>query len=232
MRNELVVRHLAAARGFVRPAALMIVIAFVLTPSAALAQRRQFGAKAGPSFTGIVLSEDTGQDFHSRIAAAVSAFFVLPVHPRLGLQFEAMSSPKGTRLKDGSDVTQTLLLRYFELPVLLRVTGPKLRGGAIYFIAGPFFGIRVSAKEQFSTRTDADLALGGLAVWPVAGVREDVPDSIERFESGLIAGAGMDIGKYMLVEGRYSRGLTNVNNVEGRTKFTNHGFSFTTGVRF
>jgi hypothetical protein len=222
MRDELVVRHLGAARGFVRPAALMIVIAVVFTPSAALAQRPQFGAKAGPSFTGIVLPEDTGQDFHSRIAAAVGAFFVLPVHPRLGLQFEAMSSPKGTRLKDGSDVTQTLLLHYFELPVLVRVAGPKHGGAATYFIGGPFFGIRVSAKEQFST----------LAGTVISGARIEVPDSVQRFESGLIAGAGMDIGKYMLVEGRYSRGLTNVNNVEGRTKFTNHGFSFTTGVRF
>jgi Outer membrane protein beta-barrel domain len=216
-----------------RLAALVIVTTFVVAPAPAVAQHRQFGAKVGPSFTGISLPEDDGQAYHARIAAALGGFFVLPLRPPVSLQFEAMSSPKGTRVEEpGSNLTQTLLLRYFEMPVLLRVTGPKLRGGATYFIAGPFFGIRVNAKEQFSTRTNGDLALGGMAVWPVTGVRADVPDSIERFESGLIAGAGIDIGKYVLLEGRYSHGLTNANNFDGRTSFTNRGFSFTTGVRF
>lgn len=230
MRDELVVRHSAASRRFVQ-AALLITIAVVVTPSAALAQRRQFGGKAGPGFTGIVLPEDDGQDFHPRIAAAVGAFFALPVSPRLALQFEAMSSPKGTRLKDGT-VTQTLLLHYFEWPVLLRIAGPRPGGVPTYFIGGPFFGIRVSAKEQLSTLTPTGNSVGGISAWPVAGVRVEVPDSIKRFESGLIAGAGIDIGKYMLLEGRYWRGLTNVNNVDERTTFTNHGWSILTGVRF
>jgi hypothetical protein len=148
MRQGLAACPSAAAKRFVR-AALLIVIAVGLAPSAALAQRRQFGGKAGPSFTGIVLPEDDGQDFHPRIAATVGAFFAQPVSPRLSLQFEAMSSPKGTRLKDGSNVTQTLLLHYVELPVLLRIAGPRPGGVPTYFIGGPFFGSRVQAKEQF-----------------------------------------------------------------------------------
>ena len=222
MRNELVMRHSTVARKFAGLAAVIVVTA-VVSPSAALAQqRRQFGAKAGPAFTQIALAEDDGQTYSARIAAAVSGFFMLPLNPRLALQFEAAASPKGTRLKEPPGVTQTLLLQYFELPVLVRVAGPKVAGAPMYFIGGPFFGFRVSAKEQVSQ----------LAGTFIAGVRDDADHLVEPFESGLMAGAGLDIGKYMLVEGRYSQGLTNVNAVEGLTKFTNHGFSVTVGVRF
>ena len=222
MRHPRAARHSTGAHRLVPVAALVLAAGFVLVPSAALAQRRQFGAKAGPTFTSIVLPEDTGQDFHRRMAATVVGFFVQPLNPRLAMQFEAAASPKGTRLKDGTGLTQTLLLQYVELPVLLRVGGPHLAGAPLYFIGGPFVGFRVSAKEQFST----------LAGTFITGVKTEVNDTVKTFESGVIAGAGVDIGKYMVVEGRYSRGLTDVNNVEERIEFTNHGFSITAGVRF
>ena len=222
MRDDRVVRQSVATRRFVRPAALMIVIAGVLAPSAALAQRRQFGAKAGPAFTGVALAEDDGKTYQPRIAPYISGFFMLPLNPRFAVQFEAVSSPKGTRLKDPPGVTQTLLLQYFELPVLLRVSGPKAGGAALYFIGGPFLGFKVSAKEQQAQ----------LAGTFIAGAREDVDRFVKPFESGLIAGAGLDIGKYVLVEGRYSHGLTNVNKIEEFLEFTNYGLAFTVGVRF
>ena len=222
MREELVVPQSFATRRFVRAALLMIAIAVVLVPSAALAQRRQFGAKAGPAFTQVALEEDDGQTYRRRIGPFVSGFFVLPLNPRLAVQFEAASSPKGTRLKEPPGVTQTLLLHYLEMPVLLRVSGPRIGGAPLYFIGGPFFGVKVSAKEEVSQ----------LAGTLIAGEREDVDRFVNPFESGLIAGAGLDIGKYMLVEGRYSHGLTNVNKREEFLEFTNYGLSFTVGVRF
>jgi outer membrane protein with beta-barrel domain len=222
MRHDRVVRHSAATRRSVPPAALLIVIAAVLAPSAALAQRRQFGAKAGPAFTQVTAEEDDGKSYQSRIAPYISGFFMLPLNPRFAVQFEAASSPKGTRLKDPPGITQTLLLQYFEMPVLLRVAGPKTGGAALYFVGGPFFGFKVSAKEELSQ-------LDGTFI---AGQRERVDSFVNPFESGLIAGAGLDIGKYMLVEGRYSHGLTNVNKREEFLAFTNYGLSFTMGVRF
>ena len=222
MRDDLVVCQPAATRRFVRPAAVAIAIAGVLVPSAALAQRRQFGAKAGPAFTQVALEEDDGQNYRRRIGPYVSGFFVLPLNPRLAAQFEAASSPKGTRLEEPPGITQTLLLQYFEMPVLLRVSGPKVGGAPLYFIGGPFFGFKVSAKEQLS-QFDGTV---------IAGAREDVDRFVKPFESGLIAGAGVDIGKYVLVEGRYTHGLTNVNKVEEFLEFTNYGWSFMVGVRF
>ena len=222
MRDDRVVRQSAATGRFVRPASLTIVIAAVLAPSGALAQRPQFGAKAGPAFTQVAPEEDDGKTYSRRIGPYISGFLVVPLNPRLGVQFEAASSPKGTRLKDPPGITQTLLLQYFEMPVLLRVSGPKVGGAPLYFIGGPFFGFKVSAKEQVSQ----------LAGTVIAGEREDVGRFVNAFESGLIAGAGIDIGKYVLVEGRYSHGLTNVNKRDEFLAFTNYGLSFTAGVRF
>jgi Outer membrane protein beta-barrel domain len=198
----------------------VVTVAAATQPSA---QQMQFGAKAGPSFTGISLAEPDGQDYHPRIAAAGGGFIALPLAPRLAIQFEAMSMPKGTRVEEpGSNLAQTLMLRYVELPALLRVSGPRLWPGFWSFSGGPYLGIRVSAKEQISTSTETS----------IAGAREDVSDFVERFEGGLAFGAAVDIGKYLMVEGRYSHGLTNVNAVEGLTRFTNHGVSIMAGVRF
>jgi hypothetical protein len=199
------------------------VAVVVAAPSAAMAQHPPFGAKVGPSFTGIVLAEDDGQTYHPRIAADGGGFVMLPLTSRIGFQFEAMSSPKGTRLEEANtNLAQTLMLRYFELPILARLAGPKTGVGVPYVLAGPFFGVRTSATAQLSTVANS----------LVAGVKEDARDAIERFAAGLLVGAGLDIGRRLLVEGRYSHGLTNVNKVSGATRFTNRGVSFMTGFRF
>jgi hypothetical protein len=207
-------------RSLAWPIAVAVMVA---APSAAMAQHPPFGAKVGPSFTGTELAEDDGQTYHPRIAAAGGGFVMLPLTSRIAFQVEAMSSPKGTRLEEeNTNLAQTLMLRYFELPILARLAGPTTGVGVPYFLAGPLFGVRTSAKAQVST----------LAGSLVAGVKEDARDAIERFEAGLIVGAGLDIGRRLLVEGRYSHGLTNVNKVSGATRFTNRGVSFLTGFRF
>jgi hypothetical protein len=224
MPKELPVRHAGIPVSIWRLAAAAIAAALVALPSSALAQqRRQFGAKVGPSFTSIALAEDDGHDYHPRIAASGGGFIALPLAPRVSIQLEAMSSPKGARQdEEGTGVTQTLMLRYFEVPALVRVRGPILGAGVPYFLAGPYAGVRTSAKTQLSA------VISSIKT----GVRDNADARVERFESGLIVGAGLDIAQHLVVEGRYSHGLTNVNRVADAPRFTNHGFSFTTGVRF
>jgi hypothetical protein len=220
---KLPVRHAGIPISIWRLAAAGIAAAIVGLPPSALAQHRQFGAKVGPSFTGIVLAEDDGQDYHPRIAASGGGFIALPLTPRVSLQLEAMSSPKGARLDEaGTGITQTLMLRYFEVPALVRVRGPILGVGMPYFLAGPYFGIRTSAKAQLSFVVNSIKS----------GSRDNADALIERFEGGLIVGAGLDISRHLMVEGRYSHGLTNANRVADAPRFINRGLSFTTGVRF
>jgi len=198
-------------------------LAAFLAVSPAAAQGLQFGGKAGPSFTTIVLDEDEGPPFERRIAAAGGGFVVLPIAARLSLQVEALTTPRGTRLEpeESDGIVQTLMVRYLEFPVLLRVNGPR-RGGGWYFFGGGYTALRLSAKEQLSSFTG----------FTNAGTREDVGDAIELVENGLIGGAGLELGKYLLVEGRYARGLTNINKVDGAPPFTSRALTFMLGVRF
>jgi hypothetical protein len=203
--------------------ALAALLAAPVPPAAA--QGIQFGGKVGPSFTTIVVEEDQDDElpFERRIAAAGGGFVVLPIAARLFVQVEALATPRGTRLEpeqeDGN--VQTLLMRYLEFPVLLRVNGPRL-GGDWYFFAGGYTAIRLSAQEQLSSFTG----------FTSAGTREDISDSIERVENGIVGGAGVELGKYVLLEGRYGRGLSNVNKVEGAPRFTSRALTFMIGVRF
>jgi hypothetical protein len=222
MSQQVPIRRAGSSRRLRR---LMVAVAaaIVVLPSAAFAQRPHFGAKVGPSFTGILLAEDDGQDYHPRIAASGGGFVALPLTPRVSVQLEALSSPKGARLDEaGTGVRQTLMLRYFEVPALVRVRGPVLGVGVPYFLSGPYFGIRTSAKAQLSTIINSIKS----------GVTDNADALIERFEGGVIIGAGLDIAQHLMVEGRYSHGLTNVNRVAGSPRFINRGLSFTTGVRF
>ena len=223
MSQQVPIRPAGSGRRLRRPMAAVVAAAIVVLPSAAFAQRPHFGAKVGPSFTGILLAEDDGQDYHPRIAASGGGFIALPLTPRVSVQLEAMSSPKGARLDEaGTGVRQTLMLRYFEVPALVRVRGPVLGVGVPYFLSGPYFGIRTSAKAQLSTIINSIKS----------GVTDNADALIERFEGGVIIGAGLDIAQHLMVEGRYSHGLTNVNRVAGSPRFINRGLSFTTGVRF
>jgi len=223
MSQQVPIRHAGSSRRLRRLMVAVVFAAIVVLPSAAFAERPLFGAKVGPSFTGILLAEDDGQDYHPRIAASGGGFIALPLTPRVSIQLEAMSSPKGARLDEaGTGVTQTLMLRYFEVPALVRVGGPVLGVAVPYFLAGPYFGIRTSAKAQLSIVVNSIKS----------GTRDNADALIERLEGGLIVGAGLDISRHLMVEGRYSHGLTNVNRVAGSPRFINRGWSFTTGVRF
>jgi hypothetical protein len=194
----------------------VVAILFSHVPDAIAQGGFQVGGEVGPSFTSISLDEDDGGDYHQRIAAAGGGFVVLPLGGPFGVQVEALSMPKGARLEQ-PDSTQTLKLRYFEVPVLLRVEAPH----GWYVFGGGFFAVRTDAKAQYSVVTDSI----------ASGMREDASDAIERYERGWVAGAGIDIGRFLVFEGRYERGLTNVNRVPGSPRFNNYGLTFMVGVR-
>ena len=190
----------------------------------AMAQRRfQVGLKTGPSFTDIAQDEDDESgSYQRRIAAAGGGFVRLALGGSFGVQVEALSTPKGSRREDSDGFSQTLMLRYFEVPVLLRVDAPGAEPGGWFVFGGGYFAVRTSAKVQTST---VENSISG-------GTRVDASDAIERFDNGWVAGAGYDIGSYVVVEGRYTRGLTNVNRLPDTVGFSNRALTFMVGVRY
>jgi Outer membrane protein beta-barrel domain len=200
---------------------LAIALVFAATVTAS-AQGRAFGVKAGASFAVLALDEDSGLDYDHRIAAGGGAFFVLPVARHVSVQLEGLFSPRGAKLFDDElGATSTLLLDYLDFPVLARVEGPRL--GSVHLFAGPYFGIRVGATRQ--------IASSGPGF--TAGTREDMGDEVERFETGLVAGGGVNIGRRWLVDARYSWGFSTVNSdTSDGVRFRSRALSTMIGFRF
>ena len=204
----------------------VLLAAAVLSGGArtAAAQELAFGAKAGPSFGMLAFDPEDGGGYDRRVAADGGAFLVLPLARRLAVQFEALFTSKGAKLYDPElDATGGIILQHFDTPVLLRLQGPSSRSGSFHVFAGPYSGIRLSAKREITQS-------GGFGR---AGVKEDMPGEIERFEFGVVAGAGVDIGERLTIDGRYSRGLTplNTDRSEG-VRIRSRGISIMAGVRF
>jgi hypothetical protein len=198
-------------------------VLFANVPEASAQRRFQGGVKVGPSFTNIAVEEgdvDEGE-FHRRIAAAIGGFFALTLAGPVAVQVEALSMPKGSRLEFG-DGMQTLKLAYFEVPVLLRLAPARREPGGWYFFGGGYFAVRTSAKAEYS------MVINSIS----SGSREDASDLVERYDRGWTGGAGLDIGRFVVVEGRYSRGFTNVNRVADSTRFVNHGATLMVGLRY
>ena len=85
-----------------------------------------------------------------------------------------------------------------------------------------YFAVRTSAKVQ-THLVDSSIE---------SGTRDDASDAIERYDHGWVAGAGYDIGRLIVVEGRYTRGLANVNRVPDSVGFTNRALTFMVGFRY
>lgn len=103
-------------------------------------------------------------------------------------------------------------LSYVQIPVLLRLNaGSRSRGGAaLYGIVGPSFSAKVGES--------------------ISGFDFDT-DAFEGVDIALMFGGGVELGRF-LVEGRYSRGLRQVNkNFSDFTEIKVHSFAVLVGVR-
>jgi len=203
---------------------LCVVMILAAGASSARAQALQFGGKAGPNFSTLLFDPDDGSaDHDKRVSSGGGGFVVLPLGKRFAVQLEALANPKGAKLIDRTEnLTAKVLLRYLDLPVLLRINGPQSTSRAFHVFAGPYSAIRLNAKRELST-------IGSSLV---AGEKTDMRAEIERFEFGLVGGAGVDLGRYIVIDGRYAHGLTSVNTDRSDgVKIKNRMITIMAGVR-
>jgi hypothetical protein len=207
--------------------AVGVIVLLVLCASPAAAQQRQFGVKVGPTFPGVVFDTDDAEDdsdYGRRVAAAFGGFLVLPLNERFSAQFEALYIAKGAKLEsDAGDPSVTLKLDYFEVPVLARVALTRTAKRSFFLFAGPSFAVRTNASVEDS------VTVGGYNY----GSATDVGVDFKRFDVGVIVGGGVDIGQWIVIDGRYAWGLTDINaNDEIPFSINNRAFTFMAGVRF
>ena len=184
------------------------------------AQSAAVGVKAGVNVANIqFIEEEEHIDFDSRIGFAGGLFVVWPADARVALQVEGLYSQKGAKLA-ATGVELNLELDYVDFPTLLRVSTPRAANGVSFHgFGGPSFGARVRARATGNFEGTS----GGA----------DLGDELKPFDIGLVAGAGVDVGR-VVIDARYTWGLTNINRNprEDDTTIRNRVFAVMAGVRF
>ena len=176
------------------------------------------GVKAGVNFANLNFdADDASVNFDQRKGFVGGLFVVWPANSLVALQSEVLYSQKGAQIEEGG-MTAKLKLDYVDIPVLARVSSPASGGASFHVFAGPSFAVRVSAKTEANFEGEEE--------------SEDVDDDVERFDLGLVAGAGLEFGRFV-IDGRYTWGLSNINkDDEDDVKIKTRVFAVMAGIRF
>jgi hypothetical protein len=194
--------------------ALTTLVALSVSASPARAQGVSGGIKGGALFASIPKLTDntqgTGIEFGRRLGFAGGMFVTLDLLPGLSIQPEVIFTQKGAAAED-ADVDWTLRLDYIDIPVLARLD-VGAAGVRAYLFGGPSFNVNIRAR----TTVDGD--------------DEDIGDDVEKREIAVVAGLGLQVGKF-LVEGRWTEGVKNISK-DPEEDLRTRSFAIMAGLRF
>ena len=167
-------------------------------------------------------------DFNSRAAVAIGGVAEYHFSPAVGLSVQPMYSQQGGKLVFDVPVPtplnseSTTKLGYVDIPVMLKV---QLGSSTVrpYLTTGFTLGFLTSAK------------------YVAAGEEMNLKDDIKSTNSSWNIGGGLNVpaaGKTVFLEGRYSWGLTDINDgpqiqaLSASTELKTTGVQFLVGVTF
>jgi hypothetical protein len=179
--------------------------------AAPAAAQAEFGIKAGFNASKLALDpEDPGVDFKNLIGPTGGVFATIGRGALAG-QIEALYSRKGSKT-DSDGEEEQIMVNSIDVPLLLRFNGAP--GRETFFItAGTTLGFIFDAKRE------------------AGEFEEDITDEVESFDAGVTVGAGVQTGNLVL-EGRYTHGLTNLSTDEDEGKFRLRVWTFLVGFAF
>jgi hypothetical protein len=206
---------------FMAPVLFVLAAAFFVTSEApAFAQDSvAVGVKGGATFTTLRFEneeEASTRTSDTRPGFIGGLFVVWPADRRLALQTEVLLSQKGGKFQ-GANFSGRTTINYVDTPVLLRVSSARSGGTPVHVFAGPSFGFRVSGE----TRSTVEGREGV----------DEIDNDFKRFDLGLTVGAGVEFGR-LVVDGRYTWGLVDIDKQIDESTIRNRGFAFMTGIRF
>jgi hypothetical protein len=178
-----------------------------------MAQNKGAGFKIGVNFADLNIETDENPDFDRRTGIVAGVFYVLPIAPHVSFQPEWLYAQKGAKFPENSDFG--LDLDYFDVPLLLRWDSTTAGQSPFNVFVGPSINFRHRARQEDD---EGD---------------RDIRDQVEKIDVGLIFGAGVEIGRF-LIDGRYQHGLREVNKDAEAEGFSvkHRAFSIMAGFRF
>lgn len=198
----------------------LTIALFVTSEETAFAQDTvAVGVKGGAAFTTLRFeNEEEGrtQTSDTRPGFIGGLFIIWPAGRTFALQTEVLFSQKGAKF-EGPNFSARTTINYVETPVLLRVSSAKSGGMSFHVFAGPSFAFWVSGETTSTVQGQQGT--------------DEIDNDFKRFDLGLTVGAGVEFGR-LVVDGRYTLGLLDVDKQIDEATIRNRGFAFMTGVRF
>lgn len=204
-------------------------------PADAQSGGRQIGLRGGLNLTDFA-GDDAGDVGYTDGLNAGGSFQVLSIGP-VSIGPEIYYAEKGAD-RNLADGTVSFGLDYLEVPVIARLYLP---GGSVarpYLQGGPSFawnldcGVTVDASNGSGVE-----GASGACEELLSG--EGLRSTVEDYETGMVAGAGVDIAlpggvATLNLDGRYTRGLTRVaRGPDGEdVETSNRGFTLMLGLGF
>ncbi|MEO5511126.1 MAG: porin family protein [Longimicrobiales bacterium] len=177
------------------------------------------GFKGGMSFSKLdVENDDDPQDYLKKF---VGGGFIRMGLGGMAVQAELLASTKGTVVPQTTfDGETSLKLDYIEVPVLLRFGLGMAPLISPYVMVGPTFGFQTGCNAEITSGTD--------------NVSADCQDTIDtkKFDVGATGVAGVEFKAgpgSILIEGRYTHGLTNISNDDTSNSLKNRSYAVLAG---
>jgi hypothetical protein len=194
-----------------RNAIVSLILLFIAAAPAAAQTQTDFGIKGGFNASKLnVDPEEPDVDFKNLIGPTGGVFATIGRGALAG-QIEALYSRRGTKAESEGEEFQ-IKLTSIDVPLLLRFNGAPGRN-TFFITAGTTLGFIFDAKQE------------------AEGFEEDITDDVEKFDAGVTVGAGVQTGNLVL-EGRYTHGLTNLSTDEDEGKFRLRVWTFLVGFAF
>lgn len=190
--------------------ALLTTAIVAAIPSTAGAQ--SMGVKGGVQFSTVRVHGATAPDTSRRADVLGGVFYVFGSRRVMG-QLEGLAGRKGARTSSNGVRTDDKIL-YFEIPMLLRVNAFQTSTRSVFVSGGGALAARWAAKAV------------------TGGVSTDTRDVTNRYDLEAIVAGGFT-ARRLIVEGRYTRGMLNVDPAkDAPLKVTNDSIAITAGYLF
>lgn len=163
--------------------------------------------------------DEAGLSSGQRMGFAAGGFLTISLGSGFMIQPEVLYTQKGKKFDVGADGSSGIFkfeADYVDVPILARLTFGKVVRG--YVFAGPSMDFKLSAKMTTAIVGESE-------------EEEDISDEIENFEFAMVFGGGVEFGP-LLLEARWSEGLTNLAKDADAPDLKSRTFLFLAGLRF